>query len=242
MEQPRPCTSCPSAICRELKRGTRRYLNGDYLEVAAHIPEWAHEKYRVNLAAKGPALKIGSDLAYARTLEHLIADKGFGPSAAIHEILNHPNTYGIFRTKICRQTLYSYIQKGVFLRLANRDLPFHGTRGKKRRCVHRAAKQTRRASIERRPSETNIQREFGHWKMDCVLSCRPGRKYLLVLTEHVTRREIIRLMPDHTAVSVFHALDALERKFGKLFPLKLCRRIITVLHIPTIPKQENQRQ
>lgn len=209
----------PSTICRELKRGTRTYLNGDYLEVTAYIPEWAHEKYRVNLAAKGPALKIGSDLAYARTLEHLIADKGFSPSAAIHEILNHPNTYGIFRTKICRQTLYSYIQKGVFLRLANRDLPFRGTRGKKRRCVRRAAKQARGTSIEQRPVEINTRREFGHWEMDCVLSCRPGRKCLLVLTERVTRREIIRLMPDHTAASVVRALDALERKFGKLFPL-----------------------
>lgn len=54
--------------------------------------------------------------------------------------------------------------------------------------------------------------------MDLVVSCRGGHKCLLVLTERVTRQEIMRLIPDKTAASVVRALNTIERKYGKLFP------------------------
>ncbi len=217
----------PSTICRELKRGTRTYTNGDFFEVTVYIPEWAHEKYRVHLAAKGAALKLGNDLAYARALEQLIADAHFSPCAAIHELENHPEIYGVFRTRICRQTLYSYIDKGVFLRITNKDLPFHGSRRKQHtRHVRPASRAAKGEIIEHRPEEVNTRQVFGHWEMDSVVSGRGGKKCLLVLTERITRQEIIRLMPDHTAASVVHALDSIERKFGGLFPLVF--RSITV--------------
>lgn len=54
--------------------------------------------------------------------------------------------------------------------------------------------------------------------MDLVVSCRGGHKCLLVLTERVTRQEIMRLIPDKTAGSVVRALNTIERKYGKLFP------------------------
>lgn len=51
-----------------------------------------------------------------------------------------------------------------------------------------------------------------------MVSCRGGHKCLLVLTERVTRQEIMRLIPDKTAGSVVRALNTIERKYGKLFP------------------------
>ena len=54
--------------------------------------------------------------------------------------------------------------------------------------------------------------------MDLVVSCRGGHKCLLVLTERVTRMEVIRLIRDKSAASVVRALDTMERKWGTRFP------------------------
>ena len=113
---------------------------------------------------------------------------------ALHEIENHPEKYGSFETRICRQTLYAYIDKGVFLRLTNKALPFKGSRRKKKtKHVQRAKQQPKGESIEKRPPEIDGRQEFGHWEMDLVVSCRGGHKCLLVLTERVTRMEVIPL-------------------------------------------------
>lgn len=208
-----------ATVCREIKRGTYTYMNGDYIEVSDYIPERSHARYRRNMEAKGAQLKIGSDLEYAEMLEKLIVDENFSPAAALHEIKNNPDVYGTFKTSICRQTLYEYIDKGIFLRLTNKDLPFRGSRRKeKTKHVQRIKSAPRGESIEKRPDEINERAEFGHWEMDTVVSCRGGKKCLLVLTERITRNEIIRLLPDHTAQSVVVALDGIEKKYGKMFP------------------------
>ena len=184
-----------------------------------YIPERSQARYRANMAAKGGPLKIGSDRRYAETLEALIADDNYSPEAALHEIENHPEKYGSFETRICRQTLYAYIDKGVFLRLTNKALPFKGSRRKKKtKHVQRAKQQPKGESIEKRPPEIDGRQEFGHWEMDLVVSCRGGHKCLLVLTERVTRMEVIRLIRDKSAASVVRALDTMERKWGTRFP------------------------
>ena len=85
-----------ATVCREIKRGTYTYTNGDYFEVTEYIPERSHKRYRENLADKGPGLKIGNHRDYAEKLEELIVDQDFSPSAALHEIENHPEKYGSF--------------------------------------------------------------------------------------------------------------------------------------------------
>lgn len=207
-----------ATICREIKRGTYTYMNGDYIEVTEYIPERSHQRYRENMAAKGPGLKIGNHRDYAEKLEELIVDQNFSPAAALHEIERHPETHGEYSVRICRQTLYSYVEKGIFLRLTNQDLPFQGSRRKKKtKHIRKMKSAPKGTSIEKRPDVVNTRQEFGHWEMDLVVSKRGGRKCLLVLTERVTRKEIIRLIPDKTAASVVRALDTLERKYGKMF-------------------------
>lgn len=51
--------------------------------------------------------------------------------------------------------------------------------------------------------------------MDCV--CGPTKATFLVLSERLTRQEIIFAMPDQKADSVIHCLNVLERRYGKLF-------------------------
>ena len=81
-------------------------------------------------------------------------------------------------------------------------------------------------SIEKRPAEVDSRTTFGHWEMDTVYSKKKGSKALLVLTERLTRKEIIEKMPDRTAESTVRALDRIERRFGARF--RLIFKTITV--------------
>lgn len=208
-----------ATVCRELKRGTYTYMNADYIEVTEYIPERSQKRYEANLEAKGPGLKIGNHRDYAEKLEELIVDYDYSPSAALHEIETHPEIYGEFGVRVCRQTLYSYVEKRIFARLTNKDLPFKGSRQKKKtKHIRRMKSAAKGDSIEKRPEEVNTRQEPGHWEMDLVVSCRGGHKCLMALTERVTRQEIMRLIPDKSAASVVRAMNTLERKYGKMFP------------------------
>ena len=80
---------------------------------------------------------------------------------------------GEFNTTVCVATLYSYIDKGVFLKLTNKDLP---VKKNKKRGYKKVRKQQARAaagdSIEKRPEEIDQREEFGHWEMDSVIGKR----------------------------------------------------------------------
>ena len=62
-----------STIYRELKRGSYVRLNSDLTTKVCYSPDISQDKYTANLKAKGPALKIGSDLSLAGYLEYKIS-------------------------------------------------------------------------------------------------------------------------------------------------------------------------
>ena len=199
-----------STIYREIRRGLTRQRTTEWVDVEVYCPETAERKYQENMKAKGPALKIGSDRELAEYLEHLIADEHFSPGAALAQIKEEGR---IFSVEISEWTLYSYIDKGVFARLTNKHLPM----GKRKKRPYRRVREARLPqgqSIEARPEQIGRRESFGNWEMDTVFSARGSTKRLLVLTERMTRREIIELMRDGTSASVVAALDRLERKLG----------------------------
>ena len=123
---------------------------------------------------------------------------------------------GDFSVTVCVTTLYSYIDKGIFLKLSNKNLP---VKKDKKRNYKKVQRQQKRAaageSIDKRPKEIDTREEFGNWEMDSVLGKRgKSKNTLLVLTERKTRNEIIFKLPDHTDEAVVAALDRLERKWG----------------------------
>lgn len=202
-----------STVYREIKRGAYVHRNHDWTEEVRYAPELAEQKYRDNLKDKGPQLKIGKDHALANYLEKRIADDDLTVRAVLGEIKRSGLT---FSTSISVNTLYSYIEKGVFLRLTLDHLPFEGRLKKKKREVT-PAKLPRGTSIEKRPIVIGERKEFGHWEMDCLIGKRGAGKVLLVLTERLSRKEIIMIMPNKKAESVVRCLNLLERKFGALF-------------------------
>lgn len=209
-----------STIYREIKRGiySRKefYLKDDFGEFqyryfSRYSPDISEERYRQNMAAKGVALKIGKDVAFAEYIEHKIVDEGYSPAAVLGEIKQKGL---VFNTSICVNTLYSYISKGIFARLSLEHLFCKGEKKKKKRFV-KVSRPPKGASIELRPNEINERKSFGHWEMDCL--CGSTKSTLLVLTERLTRKELIMQMPDQSSASVIHCLNILEKRYGKLF-------------------------
>lgn len=112
-----------------------------------------------------------------------------------------------------------FCDKGIFYGISRESLPEHGERKRKYDKVERkkAARAPQGESIEERPQEINDRQTFGHWEGDCVCGKKRTKETLFVLSERLTRNEIIIKMPDQTAASVVAALNKLERRFGKKF-------------------------
>lgn len=200
-----------STIYRELKRGQYEHLNSDYTREMRYSPDISEKKKQDFLRAKGAGLKIGNDMAYAEYIEYMIREHKYSPGAVLGEIKRK----GLeFSTTVTKPTLYRYIEQGVFLTITNENLPVkRNKRDTKYRTV-KAKKAQRGTSIEKRPPEISARISFGHWEMDCVEGAKGTKGTLLVLTERLTRYEIIRKMKDKTADSVVKALNSIEREYG----------------------------
>jgi IS30 family transposase len=205
-----------STVYRELKRGEYERLDGNTWTVkSAYSPDIAEEKYRKKLKNCGPQLKIGNDYKFAKFLEDTIINKGYSPAAALAKAKEEG-----YEMHISVPTLYSYISKGVFLELTQKQLPRQGKRKQKYKKVVKNNKENiSRApageSIEKRPEEVKTRETFGHWEGDTVYSGKKmGKAALLTLTERKTRKEIIIKIPNRQSETVVKALDALEKKWG----------------------------
>lgn len=208
-----------STICRELKRGRYMHTTKEGLcEEERYSPEMAQEKYETARKNRGTVLKIGKDIEYANYLEKRVLE-GLSPAAVLGE-LKAQSRENEFKTKICVTTFYSYIDKGVFLFLSNKNLQEKEKRKKHRkRHVRRQKRASAGTSIEQRPKEVEDRKEFGHWEMDSVVGPQGKSKAtILTLSERKTRNEITLKMPDKSAEHVVEAIDRLEKRWGDLFP------------------------
>ena len=205
-----------STVYRELKRGTYEHLNSDYTTEERYSPEKAEARYQEGLAAKGAPLKIGKNHAAAQFIEDKIGNEDYSP-AAVCALLKQEK-YKHFGITFCRATIYKYVEDGVFLTLTNQDLPEKGDRKKKHKTIRKKqARASSGTSIEQRPEYINERQEPGHWEMDTVVGKKRTKARLLVLSERVTRREIIIRIKDGRAETVVAALDRLERLYGAAF-------------------------
>ena len=200
-----------STVYREIKRGAYTHRNTDWTEEIRYSADKAEIKYRKMLREKGSQIKLGKDYEYAEYIERKIIEEKQSPKA----VLGHIRKNNIqFNTTISVNTLYSYIRKGYFARLEMKHLP-RGIPKKRKEHVRANKKAPKGTSIEKRPLEILERQTFGHWEMDCV--CGPTRQSLLVLTERLTRKEIIIPIQTQSAQEVVKALNRIEYKFGRKF-------------------------
>ena len=202
-----------SSIYRELEHGFYQHLNTDYTYTKKYSADKAQRYARFNSTAKGRQMKIGNDHKFVAFVEKMIKKK-YSPAAILAYIKEHNLK---FKTNVCITTLYSYIDKGVFLHVTNNNLLYKGSRRKRYRKVKTAKRSPRGESIEHRPKEVAERTTFGHWEMDSVIGKREKGNTLVVLTERLTRKEIIFKAKDKTALTTVQLINRLERYLGKDF-------------------------
>lgn len=204
-----------STIYREIKRGEYTHRNSDYTEETRYSSDLGQKNHDWNAQGKGRNIKIGNDRPLAEYIEGKIIEDKYSPEAALAAAAES----GIeFTTSISVRTLYRYIDKGIFLKLTNKDLPVKGKRKKHNKRVRVQKRASAGESIENRPDEVKDRENFGHWEMDTVKGKQGVTKScMLVLTERKTRDEIIVKLPDQKAASAVEAIDRLERKWGDMF-------------------------
>ena len=122
---------------------------------------------------------------------------------------------GKFKTTISYKTIYNYIDAGLFPNLTNKHLPTKKN-GKKRRYDHirTAINNAKGTSIVERSESVEKREEYGHWEMDTVVGGRGSKAVLLVLTERMTRQEIVRKIKSKSQFHVVKEIDKIERKLG----------------------------
>lgn len=208
-----------STVYRELKRGYYQHKTikrtdwfGDkfYKMVDSYSADLAHERYKLNQTAHGAQIKLGNDYAFVDYIEKRVMKDKLSPSAVLGEIKRN----NLFTTDISKTTLYRYIELGFFPNLKLSDCPSPRKKTKHRKIIKRGP---RGESIENRPSLVDDRVTFGNWEMDCVVGKKSTKNVLLVLTERMTRYEIIIKMPNRKTDTVVKSLDQLEYNFGAQF-------------------------
>lgn len=199
-----------AAVYREVQRGLCEQLNGKtwetYLAYSATI---ADDDAIYQASAKGSAIKLGKHYDYAQ----MVADRikaGEAPDAIVGDLRRRGEW------TVSTPTLYRYIDQGYIPGITNKDLLCKSRMKKQGYRKVRAAKAPRGETIERRPSVIGHRSTFGHWEMDTVIGKAKGTgQTLLVLTERLTRFEIIIKLLNKTAYFVENALTKITAVFPK---------------------------
>lgn len=158
--------------------------------------------------AKGVPIKLGHRYDYARYVSRQIK-QGLSPDSITGRLRRE------HKWTVCTATLYTYIDRGYIPGITNADLLEKSTH-KTHHGEVKAARLPKGKSIEERPDEISIRLTPGHWEMDTVIGKSKGKKQaLLVLTERVTRKEIIVHIQDKTTKSVVRTLNRLFKAYPK---------------------------
>ena len=198
-------------IYREIKRGIVTLIDSELREKTVYAYDVAQNRYEENQRKKDGYLKIGSNHELVNFIEVKIVDEKVSPYVA----LKFAKDKGI-EVNICLKTLYNYINGNLFLRLSRSNLIYKKKLKPSKKIGKRIIKNGGE-SIERRGEEINARRELGHYEMDTVVSGKGKKSCLLVLTERVSRKEIIRKIKDKSSKSVIEAIEGLRREYKSKF-------------------------
>lgn len=202
-----------NTLYKEIKRGTVKQIDSQLEEHFVYKADYAQMKYNQNTSNRGRNLKIGTDYKLVAYIEDMIKNKKYSPEA----LLLHARNEGLqFDTQLCFKTIYNYFDMDLFLNASIEDLP---TKKKKRKPKNKESKIALNnrfgRSIEKRDESIKERKTYGHWEMDTVVSAQgTGKSCLLVLSERMTRAEIIIKIRNKKTTSVIHALNMLEKKLG----------------------------
>lgn len=189
------------AVYKEIERGSFEKLDSQTWESKKEYAYDVGQRVHDDKKKAPKQKKLSQDSSYLQELSQMIRDKKYSPEAAQH----------LLGFLCCTKTIYNYVHSG-YIGLDIHQLPY--ARKKKKQKVREAKTMPRGTSIEKRPEFIKDRDFYGHWEMDTVYSSKDDKTCLLVLSERMTRQELIFKIKDHTSGSVLGSLDALERKIG----------------------------
>lgn len=197
----------------EIQKGTVEQLDTHLVKHEVYKADYAQMISERNMSNRGRNLKIGSDYKLVSYIEDMVRNRKYSPEA----LLLHAQHEGLeFDTRICAKTIYNYFDMGLFLNADWHDLPQKKKKAEKKERKSSVALNNRTGrSISDRDPAVMERDTYGHWEMDTVVGGqKKGLSCLLVLSERMTREEIVIKMKNKKASSVVHALNMLERKLG----------------------------
>ncbi|MGI6072392.1 MAG: IS30 family transposase [Lachnospiraceae bacterium] len=209
-----------ATLSRELKRGSVEQLSSDLTTYTAYSSYIAHSKAQRNRTNKGPEIKIGKDRKLCEQIEKMLLGEKmpnmkclrYSPEA----VVMYFNEKGWpTKTRLSARTIYNYVEKGVFLNVTMKDLPRKGAKPKRRnRQVEKRLSPSDRKRIDRRPEESTLRSETGHWEMDCIESIKSDPTCLLTLVDRRSRKCRIFKIRRQTQKAVLRKINGLEYKMG----------------------------
>lgn len=198
----------PSSIYREVKRGLYPHLGAETTCRPFHYSaQIAQDHADFYATTKGPEIKLGNNYGFAADVAQQVMH-----GISIDIIVNRKKKAREWT--VSTTTLYRYIDRGYIPGVTNKHLPEKTRRKKRSYSIVKATRPPKGVPIDRRSDEINSRLSFGHWEMDSVIGTAKGkRQSLLVLTERLSRFEIIIRVVSKTAYATVRALDKILLRF-----------------------------
>ena len=203
-------------IQREIKRGLVENLTTELEVINVYSAEVSEQKYRYNMTAKGPNIKIDNDYKLAQYIEKGIKIERKSPEILVAEIKRKADEFSVV---VCAKTIRNCIEKKI-LNLKKDDMIYKKKYVDKNKGKVHCDRVPAEKSIDFRPQEANDRSEYGHWEGDLVVGKEGKGAALLTFTERKTREEIIMKIPSKHGVNVSKSLDILEKKYKSEFKKK----------------------
>lgn len=206
----------------ELKKGYVQQIDSELREYTIYSAQYAHEKHKFLCSSRGTDIKLSNQHQLVEDLQNLIIKKKYSPYHALCEL----------DCNFSLRTLYNYINKGYLEGVAVKQ--------QKRRKKQFAKTAPLGMSISYRPEQINCRNTPFHWEIDTVIGSREKSAAFLVLTERLSRVELVYKLKDKSAASVSDIINKLSRKrdFKKVFHSFTCdngREFAGLLNFNKIP-------
>ena len=172
-------------IQRKINRGLTENLT-TLLEIKyVYRATVSEKKYRYNMTAKGPNIKLDANYKLVKYIENGIKKERKSPEILVAEIKRKPEEFGII---VCAKTIRNCIHKKI-LNLTEKDMIYKKIYKEKNKEKTHCDKVPAEKSIDFRPREANDRNEYGHWEGDLIIGKDGKGAALLTFTESMTREK-----------------------------------------------------